>query len=123
MLSRISQVQTLNIISASSSSVIQIGDSQIINMLSRALAVQREVEIFYSYEGDFSLFPLFREPIPLPPIKDEVMFQKIDFKPCIQVNEINITGAASASVIHVGNTEHVYMESRVKHIRDLLDEK
>jgi spore germination protein PE len=92
--------------------------------MSRALAVQREAEIFYNYEGDYSLFPIFSEPIPLPPIDmDEVLFQKTDLIPFIHVPQINITGVSAASVVHIGNSNHVYMESRVKHIRQLLDDK
>lgn len=124
MLSRSSRVQNLKIKTVSISSVTQIGDSTIINSLSRALAVQREAEIFYNYEGDYSLFPIFSEPIPLPPIAmDEVLFHKTDLIPCIHVPQINITGVSAASVVHIGNSNHVYMESRVKHIRQLLDDK
>jgi spore germination protein PE len=122
MLSRISQVQNINITSLSNSSITQIGDSKYVNALSRALAVQREAEIFFSYEGDFSQYPIFSESIPLPPLEEEFHFQKVDLAPCIKVSHIKINGIASASIVHIGNTECVYMESRVKHIRHLLDE-
>jgi spore germination protein PE len=122
MLSRVSQVQKIYITSLSNSSITQIGDSNCINAFSRALAVQREAEIFFGNEGDFSQYPIFRETIPLPPLEDEISFQKIDLAPCIKVSHIKINGLASASIFHIGNSENVYMESRVKHIRQLLDE-
>jgi spore germination protein PE len=122
MLSRLSKVQKLTIKSLSSASVNQIGDSQIINGLSRALAVQREAEVFFDYEGDYSLFPIFSEPIPLPPITENVIFQKMDLIPFIKVNEIKIIGVSSSSIVHIGNSQQVYMESRVKHIRQIFDE-
>jgi spore germination protein PE len=122
MLSRISQVQKINITSLSNSSIFQIGDSQCVNAISRALAVQREAEIFFGHEGDFSQYPIFSESIPLPPIKEDFSFQKTDIVPRIKVSHIRITGLSSASIAHIGNSDCVYMESRVKHIRQLLDE-
>jgi spore germination protein PE len=100
----------------------QIGDSKCVSAISRALAVQREAEIFFSHEGDFSQYPIFSESIPLPPLEDEISFQKIDLVACIKVSHIRINGLASASIAHIGHSESVYMESRVKHIRHLLDE-
>jgi spore germination protein PE len=122
MLSRISQVQKIHITSLSNSSITQIGDSKCVNAISRALAVQREAEIFFGNEGDFSQYPIFSERIPLPLLEDELSFQKIDLVPCIKVTHIKINGLASASIFHIGNSESVYMESRVKHIRHLLNE-
>lgn len=122
MLSRISQVQKLKIKTVSISSVTQIGDSQIINSLTRALAVQREVEIFFENEGDFSQYHIFKEQIPLPLIEEEIIFHKTDLTPCIRVPHITIDGVTSASIVHVGNTGCVYLESRIKHIRHLQNE-
>ena len=51
-------------------STIQIGDSNEINGLARVLAVQRQREVFFSNEGDFSLFKIFSYPLPLPPIDE-----------------------------------------------------
>jgi spore germination protein PE len=121
MLSRISQVQKIHITSLSNSSITQIGDSNCVRAISRALAVQREAEVFFSYEGDFSQYPIFSESIPLPPLEDDLSFQKMDLVPCIKVSNIKINGLASASIVHIGNSDSVYMESRVKHIRHLLD--
>lgn len=122
MLSRFSKIQNLKITSVSFSSVAEIGDSQFINGLTRALAVQREAEVFYNFEGDYSLFPIFREPIPIPPIEEEILVQKNNLSPCIQVSQIKITAVSAASVIHIGNSNHINMESRVKHIRQIFDE-
>jgi spore germination protein PE len=122
MLSRISQVQKIHITSLSNSSITQIGDSNCVHAISRALAVQREAEVFFSHEGDFSQYPIFSESIPLPPSEEDFSFQKMDLVPCIKVSHIKINGLASASIVHIGNSERVYMESRVKHIRHLLDE-
>ena len=55
--------------------LIQIGDSNEINGLTRALAVQRQREVFFSNEGDFSLFKIFSYPLPLPPIDEPITIQ------------------------------------------------
>lgn len=101
----------------------QIGDSQIINALSRALAVQREAEVFFTSEGDFSMYPIFSEPIPLPLIDEKIVFQKFDLSPTINVAHIKVKGLAASSIFHIGNSNNVYMEARVKHIRQLVDEE
>ncbi|MFD2443142.1 spore germination protein GerPE [Bacillus sp. CGMCC 1.16607] len=121
MLSRYSKVDHLKIIVVTISSIAQIGDSKIVNGFSRALAVQREAEVFFGNEGDFSNYWVFKEPIPLPPIDEVIMFQSNNLSPCIKVSNINITGVSAASIVHIGSSDHVYMESRIKHIRQLFE--
>ena len=64
MIQRTSCVDTLNLDIVAFASIIQLGDSCIVNGFSRALAVQREAEIFYGNEGNYSAYPVFSEPIP-----------------------------------------------------------
>jgi spore germination protein PE len=120
MLQRTSCVDTINIKTVSFASTVQLGDSCIINGLSRALAVQRETELFYGNEGNLSTYPVYTEPIPFLPINEPFSFSRHNPNPLIKVSEINITGISSSSLLHVGNTRHVSMEARVKHIRQLL---
>ncbi|MHC0036756.1 spore germination protein GerPE [Pseudoneobacillus sp. C159] len=122
MLSRTSKVNHLFVYSMLISSFLQIGDSTYVNGLSRALAVQRQAEIFYDYEGEFSQFSIFNEVIPLPLITEEVVYQKVDMSPAIQVGNIRIIGVSTSSGVHIGNSGQIYMESRIKHIRQLLHE-
>lgn len=88
--------------------------------MNRALAVQREAEMEYGNEGNFASYSVFNEPIPLPPINENISIRSHSLHPIIKVNNMHITGASSSSVIHVGNSEHISMEARVKHIRQLL---
>jgi spore germination protein PE len=120
MLSRSSYVNTINVKVASYSSVLQLGDSCIINGLSRALAVQREEEQDYGNEGNFAAYSVFTEPIPFTPINENICIQTHQFNPIIKVNHINVIGFSSSSVLHVGNSQTISMEARVKHIRQLL---
>lgn len=120
MLQRTSCVDTIDIKVVSFASTVQLGDSCIINSLSRALAVQRETEVFYGNEGNLSSYRVYMEPIPFQPITEPFRFSRHNPNPLIKVNKIDIIGISSSSILHVGNSEHVSMEARVKHIRQLL---
>jgi spore germination protein PE len=120
MLQRTSVIQLINVDIASFASTIQLGDSCVIDGFSRALAVQREAEIFYANEGNYSSYSVFSEPIPLPPVDENLTYFAHQLNPVIKVNNIGIIGISSSSVLHVGNSRNVSMEVRVKHIRQLL---
>jgi spore germination protein PE len=120
MLQRTSCVDNIKVKTLFFSSILQIGDSCIINGFNRALAVQREAEMFYGNEGDAALYSTFSEPIPFQPINETFSFQRNNLNPLIKVKNIDIIGLSSASMLHVGNSQHVSMEARIKHIRQLL---
>ncbi|WP_026574480.1 spore germination protein GerPE [Bacillus sp. UNC438CL73TsuS30] len=120
MLQRTSNVDQLNVMVLSYSSIIQLGDSCIVNGFSRAIAVQREAERFYGNEGNFSTYTVFKKTIPLPPINEAISFIPHNPKPMIKVKNIDIIGISSSSILHVGNSRNISMEARVKHIRQEL---
>ncbi|WP_226676730.1 spore germination protein GerPE [Rossellomorea aquimaris] len=117
MLKRYSIVNELEGITLAFSSVYQIGDSQNIYAQSKAYAVQREKELFYTSEGSFDS-DVFLNPIELPPINPEIGVSRLNLCP-IKVNTMYIRATSAASIIHIGNTSNVYMEARVKNIRQL----
>ncbi|MBP2241118.1 spore germination protein PE [Cytobacillus eiseniae] len=119
MLQRTSIVNHLKVETISFSSFLEIGDSSYIQGFSRAIAVQREAEIFFGNEAQFQSYSIFKESIPLPPITEVITMNTIQLKPAIKVNTIDILGVSSSSVFHVGNSKHVQLESRVEHIRHL----
>jgi spore germination protein PE len=120
MLLRTTFVDKIHVEGVSFSSILQIGDSCIINGLSRALAVQRETEIYFGDEGSFSAYPVFSESIPFQPINETVTLIFHNPQPLIKVDNIDITAISSSSILHVGNSKHISMEARLKHIRQLL---
>ncbi|WP_306807349.1 spore germination protein GerPE [Mesobacillus jeotgali] len=120
MLKRTASVEQIKIDSVIFSSVFQIGDSQQIQAFSRALAVQREAEIFYGNEGNFAAFPVFLEPIPFQSDYENVNIFTHNINPVLKVGSIDILGVSSSSIVHLGNSCNVSMEARVKHIRQLL---
>ncbi|PLR81964.1 spore germination protein GerPE [Bacillus canaveralius] len=119
MLQRTSYVTDLKVTTVSYSSVIQLGDSEIINGFSRAIAVQREEEVFYSDEGSFSAYPVFNKPIPFMPIREQLVQQTSHIFPVLKVKKIDILGISASSILHIGNSQNISLESRIKHIRQL----
>jgi spore germination protein PE len=120
MLQRISSVDRILVNSVSSSSNILIGDSERIFSFSRALAVQREAEIFFDEEGNFDLYKVFSEPISLPALHENINMASFNEKPLIKVETIEIAGISASSTFQVGSTAHIANESRIIQIRHLL---
>ncbi|GHH98523.1 spore germination protein GerPE [Neobacillus kokaensis] len=123
MLTRISSVDHVESKEVAFSSTFQIGDSSIINAFSRALAVQREAEIFFGDEGNFPSYPVFKKPLPLPIIDEPMNMVRHNLSPIIKVNNISLNAVAFSSVLHIGNSKHISLEVRIKHIRQLLPER
>jgi spore germination protein PE len=119
MFKRISKVDSFKLVTGLLASTIQIGDSNEISGLTRALAVQRQREIFYSFEGDFSLFKIFSYPLTPPPIYEPITIQTTNVNPIIKVGAIDVLAVSSASFLHIGSTERVQLETRVLHIRQI----
>ncbi len=119
MLQRTSIVEQLHLDSVSFSSVIELGDSSYIQGFSRALAIQREEDIFFGNEGDFNRFPVFSIPFSFLPVEENFTMFTTQLHPIIKVKTIEVMGTSSAAVIHIGSSNHILMESRVKHIRQL----
>lgn len=109
--------------SLASTAVLEIGDSVNIRPMSRALAVQREYQLFFDEEGDLDQFPIFEESLPQPSIYDNVNMRIHNDIPVVKVHHIKITGAAFSAVVHIGSTNNIEAQSRIKHIRQLKDDQ
>ncbi|WP_261134053.1 spore germination protein GerPE [Bacillus sp. Marseille-Q3570] len=113
---RISVVQYIEIVSVTTSSIVQAGDTTILTPVSRALAVQRQESTYDEEEHQFDMYPIFS--IPFPPLYYETIPVKtVQENPAIHVNSINIIGVAASSAVRIGKTDFVSSEARVKHIR------
>ncbi|OXS57067.1 spore germination protein PE [Bacillus sp. V-88] len=121
MFKRYSIVNKLDGITLSFSSLYQLGDSQNINALSFAYAVQREKEFFLTSEGSFDS-SVFQGSLKKPPFNPAVRVNRLNLCP-IKVDQVFIKATAFSSIIHIGNTSNVAMEARVKHIRQLEAKK
>ena len=119
MLPRTSVVDSVKVRTVSFSSIVEIGDATYHQAFSRALAVQRQQELFYGTEGVYEEYDVFKEPIPLIPIIENVECHFENVKPIIKVHHIDITGISSSSLLQIGNCRHMYTEARIKHIRQI----
>lgn len=119
MLTRVSKVDNIEVKSVIFGSHIQIGDSNELNGLARVLAVQRQREVFFGNEGDFSLFKIYSYPLPLPPINEPLTIHTTSPNPIIKVGSIDVTALSTSAFMHIGNTNHITMESRILHIRQI----
>jgi spore germination protein PE len=109
----------MKVINLGLSSILEIGDSYSIKPRSKVWALQRQFELFYGDEGHFR-DPVFTRPLPKPDFDEPVHFVRYNESPTIKVNNIFVTAVAVSSVLHVGSTQLIDSESRVKHIRQLL---
>lgn len=119
MQQRTSVVDELRINVVSFSSIIEIGDATYFQAFSRALAIQRQKELFYGKEGFFSDYSIFSEPIPFPGITEKIHCHFENIKPIIKVHHMDIIGISSSSLTQIGNCRHLFAETRIHHIRQI----
>ena len=120
MINRTSIVKTIHVNFVSA--IFEIGDSQTIKPRTKALAVQRQYELFFGDEGNFNKYPIFTKPIPKPIMDEPITFTRYNKSSAIHVNNIDITSVAASGVIHIGSTKTIDAEARIKNIRQLLGE-
>lgn len=119
MFQRISKVKSFTTQSILFSALIQIGDSSYIDGTSYVLAIQRRSDIIYDYEPQFTDYKVFAYPTVFPIIDEPIQIRFENPCPFIDVGNIRLIGASTASVASVGQVGHIRMKSRIKHIRQL----
>jgi len=118
---RISMVKGISLNNLSLSSVMFIGDMAEFRPLTLALAVQREIPSFNAKEGNFNAFAIFSKPIPKPVAYENVDMRVTNVSPYIKVGPVNITAMSASALMQAGSTGIIDTETRIKHIRQLLD--
>lgn len=116
---RTSIVNSIRVLSLQFSSIIQAGDSVGIAARSQVLAVQRQKADYLGNEGNLAQFPIFSQRLPELP-DESVSFRKTDPHPEIRVDSITIYGMSTAAVLQIGSNRTIDLETRTKHIRQLL---
>jgi len=117
---RTSELERLQVISVSESSIIQAGDRSEVYAQLQTIAVQRELDNTVAGEALFSSYPIFKRPWPFDiqgpaPLPVEVTTRNLS--PSIQVCSVDIIAVSSAALILIGNGRVSRAESRIKHIR------
>lgn len=117
---RVSNVQHVNIVSIDQTSVLQIGDSQRVTPTIYGIAVQREKAIFGANEMKLCDYPIFCNTMPKPQNEENIEMVRQNNSPYILVENIEIIVLAFSCIVHVGSSEALQSESRIKNIRHFL---
>ncbi|CAG9612913.1 putative spore germination protein GerPE [Bacillus rhizoplanae] len=120
----ISVVHQPSVVSLGLGAVIQIGDTNHVDLKSRAIVVQREIPYFLSQEGNWEAYEIFvDDEITIPTRINEVNMNVINENPFIEVGCITIQSMLSAACLHVGSIDYVFSNSRILQIRHFVTEE
>lgn len=112
-------VNYTSVTSVSLSSVFLIGDASQVTPRSRALAVQRQFQLFFTNEGNFEEFPIFTMAIPKPKMDTNLTTNRYNLSSFIKVDHIDVKSVSASSLYQIGSNNYIDAESRIKHIRQL----
>lgn len=117
---RTSIVNNIIVAAVSAASTFIVGDAVRITSSTKALAVQRQVAVFFEAEGEFTDYDIFTAEIPRPVVHSKVCMQVIQDSPFIKVNSIDVIGVSEASALQIGATRNISLEARLKHFRQFV---
>lgn len=114
---RLSIIDRLKVNAVSEASVLQLGDARSVELVEKALAIQRMYADFYGDEGNFSDYPIFSLPLPELGTMSDVAMTRQNTTSAIRVGNVRIVSVSASSYIHAGCAETLTAKSRIKHIR------
>jgi spore germination protein PE len=117
---RISVVHHIKILSVTRASQAIFGDAVMIKAKSQALAVQRQIAVFFEGEGNFENYPFFTKKIPKSVTDERITMNFEQQAPTINVRSVYIIGVADSSTMQVGSTCFIETESRIKQFRQFV---
>lgn len=123
MTNRVSSVGHIQIIDSGSTTALEIGDSVQITPLNHVIAVQRDKAVFFQNEFNFREYSIFFRPVSQTVLNEEIRMTTTNESSVISVQKIDIFAISVAGVVHIGSSETMKAESRIKNIRHLLRER
>ncbi|MDC2863809.1 spore germination protein GerPE [Bacillus sp. BP-3] len=121
MFRHISVVHQPTVITLGLSSVVQVGDTNHVELKSRVLVVQREIPTFLSQEGNFEAYNIFVDnEITIPTRINEVNMTVVNKNPFIEVDCITIQSMLNSACLHIGSIDYVFANSRILQIRQFV---
>jgi len=120
---RVTTVGYMKLNTLGTSTVLEVGDSEKLTPFNYTIAVQREQAIFIQNEFRFSDYSLFSRPLLDPVIHESLSMKRTNVSPNIRVDRINMFLVNSSSIAHIGSSDNLIAQSRIKHIRHLLRER
>ncbi|GGI15040.1 spore germination protein GerPE [Gottfriedia solisilvae] len=114
---RLASVESFDVNSAITSSILQFGDVFSITAESNALAVQQQTANFTEFEKDpFEMMPYYKKKPTHAPVYP-VILKRVNLNPTIQVRRVTFNGISTSGVSVVGSVHSATMMSRVRQIR------
>lgn len=124
MFGHISVVHQASVVSMGISGVFQIGDTNQMELKSRALAVHRETSTFLTREGNLEGFAIFTDDkITIPSRKTNVKMTVINENPFIEVDCVKVYSLLNAACWQIGSVDYVFSNARIKQIRQFITEE
>lgn len=123
MQKRISAVGKIKINTVGASTIFEVGDSRQLMPFNYTIAVQREKSIYIQSEFNFSDYQIFARPLLQPVVDEPLRMTRTNGSPNIVVKDINVFITSSSSIAHIGSSEELTAQSRIKHVRHLLREE
>lgn len=120
----ISVVHQPTVITLGLASVIQVGDTNQIDLKNRTIAVHREIPYFLAQEGSWEAYNIFvDDEITIPTRVNEVNMHVINQNPFLEVNCVVIESMLNSSCFHIGSVDYVFANSRILQIRQFVTEE
>jgi len=117
-------VKLLNVISNSTSAIIQVGDRDYSYLYNQEMSIERNITVYGADEPYFERYPLFTKPLPnllsmlLPGTVEHTMLSKLvplpQQMPTIEVDSIKVTSNSQSANIQLGNGRKLIAENRAK---------
>jgi len=117
-------VKLLNVISNSTSAIVQVGDRDYSYLYNQAISIERNITVYGADEPYFERYPLFTKPLPnleamLPSgsVEHEMLGKLIPLPlqmPTIEVDSIKVTANSQSANIQLGNGRKLIAENRAK---------
>lgn len=117
---RVSVVNSFKLRSLLIGGMIQFGDCLVLAPRCKVMATARQLPIFTDEESDFSQYPTYSQPIPVPTITEDVTVNFQNESPYIRVGHISIIGVSTSGCVQIGSNMHIDTEARIKHFRQFL---
>ncbi|WP_067840607.1 spore germination protein GerPE [Amphibacillus sediminis] len=114
---RTAVVKDLDVISISSSAVIQVGDCQITQPFTRQIAVQKFAGVTGKEDEQYENHEIFTRKNPTFPAHHHQTIRTINHNKAIKVNRVSLIGLTTSSQVQIGCCDNIHAEARIKHIR------
>ncbi|MDM5153793.1 spore germination protein GerPE [Bacillus sp. DX1.1] len=124
MFRHISVVHRSSVISMGISGVFQVGDSNQMELISRSLAVHREIPYFLEQEGKLDAYAIFTDnEITIPSRSTDIKMNVINECPFIEVNDVTIRALLNSACFHIGSVDYAFNNARLLQIRQYITDE